>query len=67
MDEEANHHESDYEELVKQYVQYHDAVSFHREKRRLLYHIHLLSNYPSSTGTGPSDGDACAYEYACDM
>src|SRR5262245_43878968 len=29
MDKEADHHESDHEELVKQDVRYHDAVSFH--------------------------------------
>jgi hypothetical protein len=53
MDKEADHHESDHEEWLKQYVRYHDAVSLHRAKRRLLCRIHLLSNYPSSTGTGP--------------
>jgi hypothetical protein len=54
MDEEIDHHESDHEEVVKHDVRYHDAVSFHGAKRRLLYRIHLLSNYPSSTGTGPN-------------
>src|SRR2546421_5238318 len=53
MDKEADHHGSDHEEVVKQYVRYHDAVSFDGANRRLLYRMHLLSNYPSSTGTGP--------------
>ena len=46
MDDEADQHESDQEELVKQQVRCHDDVPFHGDERRRLYRIHPLSNYP---------------------
>src|SRR5262245_43044001 len=37
VDEEADQHESDQQELVKQQVQCHDDVPSHRDERRRLY------------------------------
>jgi len=53
MDEEADQHESDHEELVKQKVRRHDEVLFHGDERRRLYRIHPLPNYPLDSYTRP--------------
>jgi hypothetical protein len=53
MHEEANQHESDQEELVKQQGRCHDEVPFHGDERRQLYRIYPLLNYPLDAGTPP--------------
>jgi hypothetical protein len=53
MEQEADQYQSDQEEGIEQQGWYHDDVSFHGGERRLFYRIHLLSNYPLVTGTGP--------------
>ena len=53
MHEEANQHESDQEELVKQQIRSHDNVPFPDGERRLLYRIDSRWNYPSHGGTRP--------------
>src|SRR5262245_48141408 len=51
MDEEADQHESEQEELVKQQVWCHDKVPSHMDERRPLYRSHPLPNYPLDAGT----------------
>jgi hypothetical protein len=53
MDDEAEKHQCDQAELVKQEVRNHDDVSIHEGERRQFYHIRSLPNYPLPTGTGP--------------
>ena len=53
MHEEADQHESDQEELVKQQVRCHDEVPFHGDERRLFYRMYPLLNYPLDAGTPP--------------
>jgi hypothetical protein len=53
MGDEAEQHESDQEELVKQQVRCHDNVPFADDDRRLFYRNHPLSNYPLHGGTPP--------------
>jgi hypothetical protein len=53
MGKEAEQHESDEQELVKQQVRCHDDVPSHRDERRRLYRIHPLSDYPLDQGTRP--------------
>jgi hypothetical protein len=51
MDDEAEQHESDQQELVHQQVWRHDAVLFHGNERGPFYRIHPFLNYPLHEGT----------------
>jgi hypothetical protein len=53
MHDEANQHERDQEELVKQQMRSHDNAPFPDGERRLLYRIDSRWNYPSPGGTRP--------------
>ena len=53
MDEETDEDESNHEELVKQWVQRHDAVLFHGDERGPFYRIRPLLHYPLHSHTRP--------------
>jgi hypothetical protein len=56
MDDAADQHESDQQELVQQQVRRHDVVLIHGDERGQFYRIRPLPNYPLHEGTQPSGG-----------